>query len=428
MSKHLGNVLDPFELFDRHGADAVRWLMLAGGSPWMDRRVGHENVEEVVRKVLLTYYNTASFFLLYASTSDWAPGSAVPRRRRSTSSTGGPAASSPTPSPRSTPRSRTSIRPAPAAGSRRSSTTCRTGTCDAPAAASGRATRQALATLHLCLETVTRLHGTADPVPDRLALARGWRCRARPDSVHLAALADGPAAGLDAGCRPQVDLVRRLVELGRAARAGAKVKTRQPLARAAVPATLLSQLTEELRREIADELNVLVVEPLDGELVDIVGQAQLPGAGQAVRPAHQGRRRGRRDGRPPVGRALHRCRRRRGDRAVRRGADRHRDPAGRLGGGQRVGSVGGARPHGHRRAAPRRAGARRGAARAGGAQAVGARCQRPHRAVVAGRHVGAGGGDPRARRPGRRRGAGDELHRGHGRRWRSRRTATTISA
>ena len=73
MSKHLGNVLDPFELFDRHGADAVRWLMLAGGSPWMDRRVGHENIEEVVRKVLLTYYNTASFFLLYASTTDWAP-------------------------------------------------------------------------------------------------------------------------------------------------------------------------------------------------------------------------------------------------------------------------------------------------------------------------------------------------------------------
>ncbi len=78
MSKHLGNVLDPFELFDRHGADAVRWLMLAGGSPWMDRRIGHENVEEVVRKVLLTYYNTASFFLLYASTGDWTPGDAPP--------------------------------------------------------------------------------------------------------------------------------------------------------------------------------------------------------------------------------------------------------------------------------------------------------------------------------------------------------------
>ena len=44
----------------------------------MDRRIGHENVEEVVRKVLLTYYNTASFFLLYASTSDWTAGDAAP--------------------------------------------------------------------------------------------------------------------------------------------------------------------------------------------------------------------------------------------------------------------------------------------------------------------------------------------------------------
>jgi isoleucyl-tRNA synthetase len=33
MSKHLGNVLDPFELFERHGADALRWYMLCGGSP-----------------------------------------------------------------------------------------------------------------------------------------------------------------------------------------------------------------------------------------------------------------------------------------------------------------------------------------------------------------------------------------------------------
>src|SRR5205085_6292601 len=56
MSKHLGNVLDPFDLFDRHGADAVRWLMLAGGSPWGDRRVGHEAIEEIVRKILLTYW------------------------------------------------------------------------------------------------------------------------------------------------------------------------------------------------------------------------------------------------------------------------------------------------------------------------------------------------------------------------------------
>ena len=40
MSKHLGNILEPIPLMDRHGADAVRWFMLAGGSPWSARRVG----------------------------------------------------------------------------------------------------------------------------------------------------------------------------------------------------------------------------------------------------------------------------------------------------------------------------------------------------------------------------------------------------
>jgi isoleucyl-tRNA synthetase len=77
MSKHLGNVLDPFELFERHGADALRWYMLCGGSPWSARRVGHEQVEEVVRKVLLTYWNTAAFHTLYATANGWTPGPAA---------------------------------------------------------------------------------------------------------------------------------------------------------------------------------------------------------------------------------------------------------------------------------------------------------------------------------------------------------------
>ncbi len=73
MSKHLGNILDPFELFEKHGADAVRWYMLAGGNPWSTRRVGDKVLDEVVRKVLLTYWNTASFHVLYARANGWTP-------------------------------------------------------------------------------------------------------------------------------------------------------------------------------------------------------------------------------------------------------------------------------------------------------------------------------------------------------------------
>ena len=64
MSKHLGNVLEPMALMDQHGADAVRWYMLAAGSPWSARRVGHDAISEVVRKTLLTYWNTVSFHTL----------------------------------------------------------------------------------------------------------------------------------------------------------------------------------------------------------------------------------------------------------------------------------------------------------------------------------------------------------------------------
>ena len=73
MSKHLGNVLEPMALMDKHGADAVRWYMLAAGSPWSARRVGHDAISEVVRKTLLTYWNTVSFLTLYASAANYSP-------------------------------------------------------------------------------------------------------------------------------------------------------------------------------------------------------------------------------------------------------------------------------------------------------------------------------------------------------------------
>ena len=73
MSKHLGNILEPIPLMDEHGADAVRWFMAAGGSPWAARRVGHATIQETVRKVLLTYWNTVAFHVLYANLAGWTP-------------------------------------------------------------------------------------------------------------------------------------------------------------------------------------------------------------------------------------------------------------------------------------------------------------------------------------------------------------------
>ena len=69
-------LIDPAD--DFHGADAVRWFMAATGSPWLPRRIGHSALQEIVRKVLLTYWNTVAFQSLYARASDWSPADEAP--------------------------------------------------------------------------------------------------------------------------------------------------------------------------------------------------------------------------------------------------------------------------------------------------------------------------------------------------------------
>ncbi|GAA2140843.1 isoleucine--tRNA ligase [Streptomyces synnematoformans] len=267
MSKHLGNTLEPIPLMDRHGADAVRWFMAAGGSPWAARRVGHGTIQEVVRKTLLTYWNTVSFQALYARTAGWAP---------------------------------TAADPAPAdrplldrwlLGELAELTTRVTEALDGyDTQRAGkllsafvddlsnwyvrRSRRRfwqgdaaALRTLHDVLETVTRL--LAPVVP--FVTERVWQDLVvpvvpdAPASVHLSAWPEpaGPGAvAFDPELSRQMQLVRRLVELGRASRAESGVKTRQPLSRALVAAAGFESLPGELRAQIAEELNVTALAAL----------------------------------------------------------------------------------------------------------------------------------------------------------------------
>jgi isoleucyl-tRNA synthetase len=284
MSKHLGNTLRPLPLMDEHGADAVRWFMVASGSPWAARRIGKTPLQEIVRKVMLTYWNTVAFHLLYARTNGWTPDQGAPdaanrdvvdrwlisQRERLT-------------------RDVTSA--LEAFDTHRAGMRLGEFIDDLSNWYVRRSRRRfwdgdpaALATLGETLEVLTRLLAPIAP----FVTERVWQDLVRsvdPEAVESVHLAEWPPYdqtqvddGLDAG----MALARRLVELGRSARAEAKVRTRQPLRRALIPSTALAALDAGLQAEIAAELNVESIESFAsaGDLLSYDAKANFRNLGK----------------------------------------------------------------------------------------------------------------------------------------------------
>lgn len=67
MSKHLGNAVNPFEVINKYGSDAVRFYMITNSQPWDNLKFDEKGVDEMRRKFFGTLYNTYSFFSLYAN-------------------------------------------------------------------------------------------------------------------------------------------------------------------------------------------------------------------------------------------------------------------------------------------------------------------------------------------------------------------------
>lgn len=73
MSKHLGNVVAPEDVLDTQGADATRWYFYTAGAPWLPSRFSTDSVSEVQRKFMGTLWNTYAFFILYANIDAFDP-------------------------------------------------------------------------------------------------------------------------------------------------------------------------------------------------------------------------------------------------------------------------------------------------------------------------------------------------------------------
>ncbi len=258
--------------------------MAAGGSPWASRRVGHSTIQETVRKVLLTYWNAVSFQSLYARTNGWTPTGEAPD-----------VASRPV-----LDRWLVSVRNELIAGvtdalenfdTQRAGALLSDFTDDLSNWYVRRSRRRfwegqpsALWTLHETLDAVTRLMAPMAP----FITERVWQdlvvaaVEGAPASVHLADWPTVNEAAIDAELNRAMKVTRRLVELGRAARAEARVKTRQPLSRVLVSSASLSVLNDELVAEIANELNVSRVESFAsaGDLVDYSAKGNFRALGR----------------------------------------------------------------------------------------------------------------------------------------------------
>ena len=281
MSKHLGNVLEPMPLMNQHGADAVRWYMLAAGSPWSARRVGHDAISDVVRKTLLTYWNTISFFSLYAHASDFT----VTRLSKDLTLMDRWILSELNKVTRDVDIALESFDSQAAGG-------LIAGFIDDLSNWYVRRSRRrfwdgdevALNTLYHCLKQLTLL--LAPMVP--FISEHVWQTLIRvaqadqKESVHLEDFPITDASFIDDSLSTSVSLSRRLVELGRSARAESGVKIRQPLSRALVSASGWDQISDEIKTHIADELNILKLEGIHvagKDLVDISVKANFRSLG-----------------------------------------------------------------------------------------------------------------------------------------------------
>jgi isoleucyl-tRNA synthetase len=270
MSTSRGNVVDPWDVLNEHGADALRWYLYTASPPGQERSFTVDLVGEVVRSLNLTLWNVYSFFTTYASLDKWRPSveagpvqyslldkwllselhSLVRDVTQAFEEYNVPGAT----------------RPIQAFVDLLSKWYLRRSRRRFWKSGSDSDKQAAYATLYEALVTLSKLLAPSMPfLADELYinLVRSVN-RDAPESVHLA---DWPLWNLDRvdeALNLNMKLVMKLASLGHAARNQAGIKVRQPLPEAQFFMSSLSEreVVERFSDLLADELNVRKIRPL----------------------------------------------------------------------------------------------------------------------------------------------------------------------
>ncbi len=271
MSKSKGNVVDPWDVLNTHGADAFRWYLFTSGPPGEPRRFSKDLVGKVISNFWLTLWNTYSFFVTYANLDNWTPSTDAPtvadrdpldqwvlaelhqlvgQVTESFDNYDVPGAT----------------RPIQAFIESLSNWYLRLSRRRFWKSESDSDKLAAYATLYECLVTVSKLLAptmpfVADTIYRNLVLSADEN--ASP-SVHLTLFPEADASLINQSLIAEMRLAQRLVSLGRAARENVNIGVRQPLASAsfAVRDHTEAATVQRLEDLISSELNVKQVSVL----------------------------------------------------------------------------------------------------------------------------------------------------------------------
>lgn len=290
MSKSLGNIVDPYDVFDHIGADPLRWYFLARLAPDAQKRISEEIVAEVASTFVNTLWNTYAFFVMYARLDEVDVTQEVPAKDRPELDRWIMALLF---------RTATLVTEsldkydAKAAGSaietfidQLSNWYIRRNRRRFWKSEAGLDKQSAYRTLYQCLDVVNRLIAPFMPFLSE-AIYQNLVLNApgdAPMSVHMTEWPTVDAEFEDNALINAIDVVQRVIGLGRAAREASRVRVRQPLARLLVR-TPDQDATDALQShldQVMEELNVKAVEFIarDADLVSYRIKPNLPRLGK----------------------------------------------------------------------------------------------------------------------------------------------------
>jgi isoleucyl-tRNA synthetase len=290
MSKSLGNIINPYDIFDSVGADALRWHFAARVAPDMQKRVSVEIIADVASSFINTFWNTYAFFVMYARLDSVDLSKQIAFDKRPEIDRWILALLEDTIAKTTAALDDYDALTAGAAIERfvdqLSNWYVRRNRRRFWKAASGADKQAAYLTLYECLEVVNRLMAPFVPFITEEVYGNLVRAVApqAPVSVHMATWPTQNAARLDRTLLAETDVVQRVVGLGRAARNASKLKVRQPLKRllVRVPDDAAAAAVRRHEDQILEELNVKSLEVIarDATLVSYRIKPNLPVIGR----------------------------------------------------------------------------------------------------------------------------------------------------